>query len=83
MLKIASPAHHPTAIGNPLPSCCPSRLIVKCPHKAVPSVRSLLNRLAAAQPPSKVEINGVSSTLRKAFSKFCRGNKPHGLGQRL
>ncbi|NHV99522.1 MAG: hypothetical protein HA496_07730 [Thaumarchaeota archaeon] len=58
-------------------------IIIRCPHKAVPSVRALLNKLNTSQPPYRVEIIGVSGTLRKAFSKFCRGNKPHGLGQRL
>lgn len=47
-------------------------LIVKCPHKAVPSVRILLERLVATQLSQRVEIIGVSGTLRKAFSKFFR-----------
>lgn len=47
-------------------------LVVKCPHKAVPSVRNLLNRLAAAKPSSSIKIIGVSGTVKKAFSKFCR-----------
>ncbi|MBO3798129.1 MAG: hypothetical protein QXU11_09190 [Thermoproteota archaeon] len=46
-------------------------LIAKCPHKAVPSMRSLLNRLAADQPFSSVQIIGVSGTLKKAIRKFC------------
>ena len=58
-------------------------IVVRCPHKAVPSVRALLNRLSTAQPPYRVEIIGVSGTLRKAFSKFCRDTQPHGVGQRL
>lgn len=47
-------------------------LVAKCPHKAVPSVRSLLNRLAADQPSYSVQLIGVSGTLKKAICKFCR-----------
>ncbi|MEM2929476.1 MAG: hypothetical protein QW797_01215 [Thermoproteota archaeon] len=47
-------------------------LVAKCPHKAVPSVRGLLSRLAADQPSYSVKLIGVSGTLRKAYSKFCR-----------
>jgi len=46
-------------------------LVIKCPHKAVPSVRSLLNRLAAAKPSSSIKIIGVSGTVKKAIRKFC------------
>lgn len=46
-------------------------LVVKCPHKAVPSVRSLLSRLATAKPSSSIKIIGVSGTMKKAIRKFC------------
>ncbi len=46
-------------------------IVFKCPHKAVPFLRILINRLSNTQPFLGVEIIGVSGTLRKSFSKFC------------
>ncbi|MCX8183817.1 MAG: Rpp14/Pop5 family protein [Crenarchaeota archaeon] len=46
-------------------------LVAKCAHKAVPSVRSLLSRLAADQPSFTFQLIGVSGTLKKAIRKFC------------
>lgn len=46
-------------------------LVVKCPHKAVSFLRTLINRLSNTQPFLGVKIIGVSGTLRKVFDKFC------------
>jgi RNase P/RNase MRP subunit POP5 len=53
-------------------------VVVKCPHKAVPILREIVDSLVKTQLTPGLRIIGVSGTLRKAFNKFCITRIPQG-----